>query len=621
MSTSASSGLSRRLRGRLSDLPTMPLDILFEIFSYLPPSDLIYLARVTKPFRQVLLSRRQSALLWTQSYELVPDVPRCPEDMSEPAWAHFLFGGSYCYTCGTKPVNNIMFFLRRRACKKCMEKHMRTRYDLPFTFTDSESELLFCIRFFEGQVKPYGEDQFWWDSDVAILRDELDEILALHGGEQSDAYHQDLSEFAENLKVAYDAIWVHAELCEAWEAGRIEDRSLEISDIKNQRFNDIKERLMLVGHQEEDIYQLRDHKEVAVAKRMTDRIWRRVFPILQLELIYIIEDRLQLEADERRWQRRALIRPTFFNHLRVLPVRLAALLDSPTEESYEALNAVIGPDEAPTQEFCNRLSGVVSELLPSMLEDVVADAGRLIAAIPDDRRELAATVVSADTLCSDEFYTGTAGGLGLATTHYHNRLNRTLATGLDALAYRKRFGVDRDLSPTMAYSQSAAMVALGLLAKLGMEPASSAHAMDCAGARFQCGICPSLYGMAETENGWDRKAWGMCWRAAIEHALAEHRGREALHWVVLEWDQVHPPCADVAEVRNLEVGCAHCYHHLDVEGWCSLQEVLNHLAQSHGIGAPLENVDYFYNGTRWPRPVFEGMVTLRPQASDSATSE
>ena len=60
--------------------------------------------------------------------------------MSEPAWAHLLFGGAYCYvrrfcsvelfnpelervaqSCGAKPVTKILFSLRRRACKSCMK--------------------------------------------------------------------------------------------------------------------------------------------------------------------------------------------------------------------------------------------------------------------------------------------------------------------------------------------------------------------------------------------------------------------------------------------------------------------------------------------------------------------
>lgn len=48
--------------GRLEDLPSMPLDIVLEIFSFLQPLDLWHLARKSKPFRAVLVDRRNAFL-------------------------------------------------------------------------------------------------------------------------------------------------------------------------------------------------------------------------------------------------------------------------------------------------------------------------------------------------------------------------------------------------------------------------------------------------------------------------------------------------------------------------------------------------------------------------------
>ena len=104
----------RKVRGRLSELPTMPMDILFEvgdmrliifvtlldmvivqIFGHLHPSDLLSVSRVSKPFRGVLFSRN-SAFLWNACLRLC-GAPTSPPDMSPPAWTHLLFGGAYCY--------------------------------------------------------------------------------------------------------------------------------------------------------------------------------------------------------------------------------------------------------------------------------------------------------------------------------------------------------------------------------------------------------------------------------------------------------------------------------------------------------------------------------------------
>ncbi|ETW81858.1 hypothetical protein HETIRDRAFT_440111, partial [Heterobasidion irregulare TC 32-1] len=58
-----SQGLSRRRQGRLNKLVSMPLDILYDIFSFLTPADLLRLARLTKPLRTVLMSRN-SISVW-----------------------------------------------------------------------------------------------------------------------------------------------------------------------------------------------------------------------------------------------------------------------------------------------------------------------------------------------------------------------------------------------------------------------------------------------------------------------------------------------------------------------------------------------------------------------------
>lgn len=105
--------LFKRFHGCLSELPTMPLDILYEvggilcfcaltrsdmvvkIFSHLSPADLLSLGRMNKAFRLVLMSR-PSSFLWNASlYDI--GAPPCPQDMSPPAWSHLLFGGTNCY--------------------------------------------------------------------------------------------------------------------------------------------------------------------------------------------------------------------------------------------------------------------------------------------------------------------------------------------------------------------------------------------------------------------------------------------------------------------------------------------------------------------------------------------
>ncbi|KAK7687019.1 hypothetical protein QCA50_009518 [Cerrena zonata] len=72
-------GLRRlRKKGSLQDLPNMPLDIIFEVLGYLLPNDLLNLARTTKEFRNLLMSR-ESRRFWKTARGNIKGLPKCPD--------------------------------------------------------------------------------------------------------------------------------------------------------------------------------------------------------------------------------------------------------------------------------------------------------------------------------------------------------------------------------------------------------------------------------------------------------------------------------------------------------------------------------------------------------------
>jgi hypothetical protein len=111
-------GFSRRVRGRLQNMLSLPFDVLFsvrpfrrnivfpsvpeqdttpQVFSELGPMDLVNLARTSKALRQVLMSRASlSVWLVARRNAGITKVPDPPEDMSEPSWALLLFGPAVC---------------------------------------------------------------------------------------------------------------------------------------------------------------------------------------------------------------------------------------------------------------------------------------------------------------------------------------------------------------------------------------------------------------------------------------------------------------------------------------------------------------------------------------------
>lgn len=86
---------TRKPRQNLQHFVRMPLDILFEIFEYLFPSDVLHLARTSKALRNVLM-RRSAISIWKAAFSNHPvPSPPCPENLTEPQWASLLFD-SYC---------------------------------------------------------------------------------------------------------------------------------------------------------------------------------------------------------------------------------------------------------------------------------------------------------------------------------------------------------------------------------------------------------------------------------------------------------------------------------------------------------------------------------------------
>ncbi|KAF9246447.1 hypothetical protein BU15DRAFT_40146 [Melanogaster broomeanus] len=89
-------GNGRVKRGQLAMLPSLPLDILYEIFCFLCPGDLLALVRTSTPFRRLLTSR-SSAFIWRAVRRNLDGLPEPPSDMNEIQYAALVFGGECQY--------------------------------------------------------------------------------------------------------------------------------------------------------------------------------------------------------------------------------------------------------------------------------------------------------------------------------------------------------------------------------------------------------------------------------------------------------------------------------------------------------------------------------------------
>ncbi|KAI0301008.1 hypothetical protein B0F90DRAFT_373020 [Multifurca ochricompacta] len=309
--------------GRLSELPLMPLDILYEVLGHLPPSDLLSLSRMNKAFRYVIMSRR-SLFLWAASLRGC-GAPPCPEDMSAPAWAHLLYGGAYCYSCGAKPVTKILFSLRRRACKSCMASHLLCPSQVP---QEHRNMIPYENEYFGNSIhrSRCSNNRHWWDVDVEAFCAELDSLKRLAGDADNTTLDVEatVSEFLARKKKVVADIGEHALICSAWVKNRNACRSTLLSDVRAKRFEDIKSRFLELGYSEKDVVQLRLHPEVRTSKPMSERVWQRIAPLLLPRVNSARDQRLVREGGEHYRQRRALVADAYAKVLRPLsPLRLA----------------------------------------------------------------------------------------------------------------------------------------------------------------------------------------------------------------------------------------------------------------------------------------------------------
>ncbi|KAG1828151.1 hypothetical protein EV424DRAFT_1387426 [Suillus variegatus] len=221
----------------------LPLDVLFEIFWYLHPLDLVYLTRVSKHFRLFLLSRRKAKSIWTGALKRIDRLPQCPSYLSEPAYANLLFW-SYCHRCYSS-CDVIQWELRIRCCNGCTGDMLIGRGKLPL-FVDQ----LNCLD--AGQLIPmsvissagpcvrYTDNTYRKPLTVASHVD-VTKLNMQYKFVKDSLLLNDLIIHREKVT---QEIYQHAALCRIWEAEVADQRRKELVD---QRKRDVVEKLENLG--------------------------------------------------------------------------------------------------------------------------------------------------------------------------------------------------------------------------------------------------------------------------------------------------------------------------------------------------------------------------------------
>ncbi|OBZ74627.1 hypothetical protein A0H81_05074 [Grifola frondosa] len=274
--TSARNATSRRKKAALSALPTMPIDILFEIFANLTPRDLLNLTRTNKPFRQLLMTRK-AITVWRAARKNELGAPDCLPGMSEPQWASLLWGGNICQQCA-RNVTDIDLVLLRRVCVECMREHLvQGAFSKAFEGLDPAIMKLVPYSNASGWVRGYKpKAKFYWDADIYDMSRKLD-VLKKDIHMDKPGAREALEKFKAAQIAHVDVIMKHAAICKTWVAQIDEQRENDELVLRKERLEIVRARLVELGYDYRDATAAvtLDHLYV-VTRPLTDRLWKQI---------------------------------------------------------------------------------------------------------------------------------------------------------------------------------------------------------------------------------------------------------------------------------------------------------------------------------------------------------
>ncbi|KAF8907452.1 hypothetical protein CPB85DRAFT_1391918 [Mucidula mucida] len=266
----------RGKRGILQKMTDTPLDVLFEIFSYLDPIDLLRISRTTKDLRQLLMSK-SSAFIWERARLATQGIPPKPDDLNDPQYINLLFD-RHCHECGNGFTQSVQWEVRLRLCKYCLESNA--------IMTANVEHL--------ARLSPRYQD-------LAIITPKYTLIASSgrYSSRRTTYYHlatyqrlvtecKNTSDFRawfpEQIQ-KYTALANSCKPYERWLTTKKKSRTAELAALREKRLMSILGRLQADGWAEElkdyDALQtIRSHKLANQAKALTDRIWDNIEPTL-----------------------------------------------------------------------------------------------------------------------------------------------------------------------------------------------------------------------------------------------------------------------------------------------------------------------------------------------------
>ncbi|KAJ7694209.1 hypothetical protein B0H17DRAFT_1058192 [Mycena rosella] len=193
--------------------------------------------------------------------------------MAEPAWANLLYTpNETCFECDTK-TKYIDFALRRRLCLGCRKDLIR------FKPKDKRTGLGFNKNLFD--LVPYtetggsysgrsGSYQSYWRPDLEAMQIKVDRLQQKSREEYNDFLKTRTLEVADILDSAKDL--------QSWHINKKRVKDVADERRRDDRYNDIVERLVAAGYRRDEITRrlFSDEKGVEGVTRLTDEAWANI---------------------------------------------------------------------------------------------------------------------------------------------------------------------------------------------------------------------------------------------------------------------------------------------------------------------------------------------------------
>ncbi|KII94170.1 hypothetical protein PLICRDRAFT_36405 [Plicaturopsis crispa FD-325 SS-3] len=591
--------VAKEMPAKFAKMSDMPLEVLFEIFGYLHPMDLLNLCRTTKDLRAVLL-RRSVRSTWKAALSSVDKLPECPPDLQEPQYTRLLFD-THCHFCLAPNAPTILWACRVRCCTECSKTELVPQGRV---WTACLAACLAARHLFLSHefmlLLPYGVQNCREVEKHVVLKSDRD-IAAEKILELANDMGQLRSYVNERIARTRD-IQTHGERCGVWHNNLLEDRSRRLDELRERRKEAIFAKLRDLGWGDEidrtPAYILSGHELFKQPKELTEHSWLSIKGSVICFMEGLKQIRLGSELLHKRLDRQSIVARL---------VKAYVLTRPPNDIIPQVADVCSMPDfrsliEAPVEMNVDADS----------FSGAMANFPRLV----DDWREsVSCTLVKLLPECQPSTNPPSLNlsSLELATTWFHCHICTLPITFPRILVHHCMTGLSYsyDQQDTItgqcfmklscepwnyggsrvAFHDVAAACARRLVELCGRDPlvttASEMYELD---ARFSCSTC--RYGRTHCVMTWDK---------AVSHSVTTHSKNAAFdvgsNWVLL------PLHAEQRVKRAPTEGADSCAYPFGADAkvrhckYCRTSlffiDISEHLRQKHNITAMQEGDAYY----------------------------